>query len=112
MLSRAVLTAAAIATAVISFASPAVRIAYADATDDQFIAALTSQGITGNRDAFIAQAHGLCDIFHRVQINKDMGAALQWQGLHQQILGEGLSEAQFQQFARATSNAYCPDAPP
>lgn len=81
---------------------------HADSIDDQFISALSSQGITVDRDLAISQAHKLCDVFRRIQDNQDRIAVLQWVGLHNAIRGQGLSEAQYRQSADAGSSTYCP----
>ena len=48
------------ATAVALINAPA---AYADPTDDQYLALLSSNGITGPPDVLIADAHETCDAF-------------------------------------------------
>jgi Protein of unknown function (DUF732) len=61
-----------------------------DATDDQFLSEISSQGITMDRDTAISQAHQVCDLL-----------ALQHQ------IGP-----QYNQFAYAAIHNYCPDVYP
>ena len=87
-----------------------VGAAHADSTDDQFVATLSSQGIPGDRDALISIAHQFCDAQNlpRIGIGLPSPYTMQILNLRNQLLSQGLSQPQLDQFAHDAIAAYCP----
>jgi Protein of unknown function (DUF732) len=76
--------------------------ANADATDDAFIAALTSNGITvSDRDSATAMAQAICDGFDHHQRPSLLAMKLMKQS--------GLSLKQSSYFVGAAISSYCPE---
>jgi non-ribosomal peptide synthetase component F len=88
-----------------------VGLAHADTADDQFVAALSSHGIPGDRDALIAIAHQFCDAqdLPRIGIGLPSPYTMQILNLRNQLVGQGLSQRQMDQLAHDAVAAYCPD---
>lgn len=89
---------------------PVVGVAHADSADDQFVASLSSQGIPGDRGALIAIAHQFCDAQNlpRIGIGLPSPYTMQILNLRNQLVGQGLSQPQLDQFAHDAVAAYCP----
>ena len=101
-------TTAALATAAIAVTlvvAPPVR---ADATDDQFVEALTSQGVAGDQGRLVAHAHQLCDAARRIG-NQDSTAATSWRAAHDDIVAQ-VGDGRFWQVAH-DATIECSDAP-
>jgi hypothetical protein len=103
-------TAAAVALIAIA-AAPA---AHADGTDDQFIHAVNSHGVTGDRGQLIADGHQTCDALGQggfgIGISPRQVALLQ---LNNTLTGQGLNPHDAQQVMLDATRVYCPQfAPP
>ncbi|OBG65986.1 DUF732 domain-containing protein [Mycobacterium sp. E3339] len=88
-----------------------VGVAYADSADDRFVAALSSQGIPGDRGVLISVAHQFCDAqsLPRVGIGMPSPYTMQLHNLRDQLFRQGLSQLQTDQLASDAAAAYCPD---
>ena len=86
------------AAVLIAFAVMPLSIAHADGADDQFLAALAAQGITGDNAALIAQGRAACDNYG--------SAAIVGQSLA--MLGMGLNNMQASQVITDGWHIYCP----
>jgi hypothetical protein len=89
-LSIGILGALAVALAPVANATPA---------DDQFLSALSAQGITGDRGQLIADGHAACDAYGTPGMV----------GLAYQIMGLGMSNGQAASVIAAGMRAYCPE---
>ncbi|OBG51834.1 DUF732 domain-containing protein [Mycobacterium sp. E735] len=89
-------------------------VAHADSADDQFVAALSSQGIPGDRGVLISIAHQFCDAqtLPRAGIGLPSPYTMQLYNLRDQLFHQGLSQPQTDQLARDAAEAYCPDRMP
>jgi hypothetical protein len=88
--------------------------------DTQFVAALNSQGIPGDRGVEIKGAHQACDALRRIadadiRTNKNPPMSLilesgqKIKDVHDRLTGQGLSLDQYEQFMVAADNTLCPD---
>lgn len=88
--------------------------------DTQFVAALNSQGIPGDRGVEIEGAHQACDALRRIadadiRTNKNPPMSLilesgqKIKDVHDRLTGQGLSLDQYEQFLVAADNTLCPD---
>lgn len=90
------LLAASLTAATLALCGPAG----ADTQDDQFLAALAAQGITGQPDQLIAAAHNMCDVAG------GMGAIGPFYRL---LASQSLSPMQASAVFAAGAQAYCPE---
>ena len=90
--------------ATITTAFALAPVAAADAQDDQFLAALAAQGITGDPAQLIAEGHTACDHFGTPQQTRDAIF----------LMGQGFSHHQAGTLISAGLLFFCPDklAPP
>ena len=79
-----------------------VPVAHADARDDKYLAALASQGITGDPAQLIADGQAACDNYGTA------GLVGQMMGLE----GRGLSNVQASNLLVTGVRAYCPEKSP
>jgi hypothetical protein len=107
---RAVLGAAAAVLA-------ATAVAHADGLDDQFLAMLAKDGISGPQDQMIAIAHERCDAadlprsgIFIPRFGAQPGPYLAEIGnIYTELESQGLSSGQAAQFIRDAIKVYCPD---
>jgi hypothetical protein len=88
-----------------------VAVAHADPADDQFLAALSSHGITMTPDQAIPTGHEVCDMHGLPHVGlgiSPMTAMLL--KIRNELNGQGLSGPQMDQFANDATAAYCPGA--
>ncbi len=73
---------------------PVIGVAHADNTDDQFVAALSSQGIPGDRGALISIAHQFCDAQNlpRIGIGLPSPYTIEIANLRNQLVSQGLTQ--------------------
>ena len=89
---------AAFAMVAVPAAVPAL--AHADSRDDHFLAAVSSQGISGQPDQLIAYAHTMCDV---------MGTPAALGPMTNLMATQGLAPAQVSNVAFDGVRAYCPE---
>ncbi len=87
------------ATITTAFAVAPVAAADADAQNDQFLASLAAQGITGDPGQLIAEGHTACDHFGTPQQTRDAVF----------LMGQGLSHHQVGTLISAGLLFFCPD---
>ena len=75
-------------------------VASADVQDDQFLAAVAAQGITGDPEQLISAARNMCNVVG------GMGAVAPFYRL---MASQSLSPVQASAVFAAGANAYCPD---
>lgn len=91
--------------------------------DAQFVAALGSHGIPGDRGVEIGAAHQVCDVMRQVANQdktplppplsenwKPSGWVAEMGEAHNRLTGQGLSNEQFMQFMLDSVDAFCPEA--
>ncbi len=92
-----------LAAAIFSALLLVAPIARADDADDQFINALATQGITGDREQLIADGHAACEAYGTARMIVVM----------MEITGQGFDKTQAFDVIHAGLRAYCPEkAPP
>jgi hypothetical protein len=94
------------ALAVTLVVAPPVR---ADATDDQFVEALTSRGVAGDQGRLVADAHQLCDAARQIG-DHDSTAATSWRAAHDDIVAQ-VGDGRFWEVAHDAATIECSDAP-
>jgi Protein of unknown function (DUF732) len=83
-------------------------VAHADAADDRFVANLADQGITGDPNQLVAEAHTVCDDVAGSHLATSAPGLTNVPALGP-VLGDlhlGLFQAKF--FINASESAYCP----
>jgi hypothetical protein len=85
--------------ATITMAFALAPVAAADSQDDQFLASLAAQGITGEPAQLIAEGHTACDHFGTPQQTRDAIF----------LMGQGLSHHQAGTLISAGLLFFCPD---
>jgi hypothetical protein len=100
---------AALATAALAVTLVVAPPLRANVTDDQFVEALTSQGIAGDHGWLVADAHQLCDAARRIG-SQDSTAAVSWRAAHDDIVAQ-VGDGGFWQVAHDAATIECPDAP-
>lgn len=77
-------------------------VAHADAQDDQFLASLSAQGITGDPAQLIAEGRAACNNYGSPALVGQMAA----------LMGRGMSNVQASNLVLAGMRAYCPEKVP
>lgn len=77
-------------------------VARADTLDDRYLAALASQGVTGDSAQLISDGHAACDNYGSVGLVAQMYA----------LEGRGLSNVQASNLLVTGVKAYCPEKSP
>ena len=88
------------ATITTAFASTMAPVAVANTQDDQYLASLAAQGITGDPGQLIAAGHTACDHYGTAGV---VGASRGWMGTL------GISNGQAASLMMAGIRAYCPE---
>jgi hypothetical protein len=103
----------AVAAVIIAVPLP-VGAAYADSADDQYLALLSSHGITGPADQLIADGHQFCDAHSQgrfgISISPFQVAMIK---LNNDLAAQGFSPHELSQLMLDATRAYSPEyAPP
>ena len=102
----------AIAAVIIAVLLP-VGAAYADSTDDHYLALLSSHGVTGQPDQLIADGHQTCDAYSQgrfgIGVSPYQVAMIK---LNNDLAAQGFSPHDMSQLMLDATRAYCPEYQP